>query len=292
MPPEFKDPLWPEPPPDLWRGGRPLAPWKPPVRKVAPPAPPEPGTKENETYLINPDLGPIIPPKGDSQTGQPLGPAFAQMPRDMQRSTVGATYDDMLRQLGKGTVAETAQGLKGSVMDTPEYAAIRQALTGGGPIGAGILRPVNGAVFSATENAAQRLLPKKLLDALKNDKRPGGEYTLDTVADFHPGERGYTEYATNSRTGQQHGPIDIRLNPKMVKGHPETGIHEANHAFSYRRSGEGSPANTGGFDVLPDVVKEGYLHLAEQDLRHAGVYTRADAAAHRLGLAPRYNSLR
>jgi len=289
MPPAFKDPLWPEPPPDLWRGGRPLAPLRP--ARPKPPVEPEVETKEEKTYLVNPDLQITPPPKGDPQTGQPLGPAFTQVPRDMQRRTVDSTMRDMISKLGTPALTDQAQAFKGSVFDTPEYAALRQSMVGGGPIGAGILRPVNGAVFSATEKAAQRLLPPKLLDALKNDTRPGGEYTLDTAAKFGRGEKGYTEYAKNTKTGEQWGPINIRLNPK--KAGFETGIHEANHAFNYRRSGEGTTANTGGFDVLPGPVKEGYLLLAGGDAQHAALYYRADQAARRLGLAPHdYSSLR
>lgn len=68
MPYEFKDPLWPEPEPDLWRGGRPLAPYRPP--KLPPPTEPKP-TEYGPWF---PEEGLEPQPKADPKTGQPVTP--------------------------------------------------------------------------------------------------------------------------------------------------------------------------------------------------------------------------
>lgn len=107
MPPQFKDPLWPEPPVDIWRGGRPLAPYRPPK----PPMPPEPKPNELEHWFPQDGLEPQ--PKADPQQGQPVGPAFAQMPRDFQREAVNQTYGDMVKGYLQRRVAEAGKMTQG-----------------------------------------------------------------------------------------------------------------------------------------------------------------------------------
>lgn len=117
--PAYKDPLWPEPEPDIWRGGRPLAPYRPPV----PPLPPAPKPNEYTPWFPEDDLE--KQPKANPNTGQPVGPAYTQMPRDMQRKLVDATYGDNVRKISKGPSKDVV-----SNMLSEGYRSLDTALNG------------------------------------------------------------------------------------------------------------------------------------------------------------------
>lgn len=210
------------------------------------------------------------------------GPSYVAPPRDAQRAAVDKSYLDMLGQ---------AQQLKGSLFDTPKDKAMRESyeMAEAGPQ-AGVLVPANLAKgFSPAELTAQRLWGKywpKMLEAFKNDKRPGGQYILDLM--HRMGEKGSTEAGfVDPATKGLTGPIRVSLNPK--KFGMETGPHEADHAFAFRRNqqfGKGNQQSRGGFDVLDPEIKELYTKLGGGDPFHGATYYRADEAARRLGLVP------
>jgi hypothetical protein len=122
---DFKDPLWPEPPVDIWQGGRPLA---PPRRRLPPQFElPEIGTPEQKHYIIDPENNPVVPPKGDIQKGQPVGPATAKLPRPYQRQVVDQAHKDWMQGVPKQVDPETlarlsamGQGIYNALEGQPE----------------------------------------------------------------------------------------------------------------------------------------------------------------------------
>jgi hypothetical protein len=210
-----------------------------------------------------------------------VGPAYAKPPRDTQRDAIDKTFRDLV---------ENAHAIKGSVFDTPTDAAFRD-VSDPTRFTAGVLVPKFGAAkgFSPAEQRAQRMWGKywpKLLEAFKNDKRPGGEYILDLLN--KPMVKGETEaaYKGIAEKGLTE-PIRVSLNPKTFG--METGPHEADHAFAIRRNqqwGKGNQQNLGGFKDLDPEIRELYTQIGGGDPFHGATYYRADEAAKRLGLVP------
>jgi hypothetical protein len=250
---------------------------------AAPPrTPDDDATDERQNYIVNPAIQPVAPPKGDVQTGQPVGPAHAAMPRDMQRAAVDATFRNMaVPKISRGPSKQfVSQAL------SEGYNALDTVLNGRPEVRDNVAfsivtprNPVRG--FSKAELAAQELWKRwnpKLFRALETDTRPGGVYRLDLTNAAN--QKGYT-----MRPKEAGGPIDIRINP-LTAG-PETFPHEAQHAFAFRRQprGPGSPLNMGGMNVLPQEVQQEYMRYGGGDPFHAAVYYRADEAAKRTGRA-------
>ena len=220
------------------------------------------------------------------------GPAYTKPPRDVQRGLVDNAFKQVLQDRRPMVQQmDEAQQLKGSLFDTPAHAALRQE-SGADPSGGmkGILVPKGGAGkgFSPVELEAQRLWGKywpKILEAFKNDQRPGGKYILDLVNRAEL--KGETIATFRDRvTPGLITPIQVRLNPKTMG--METGPHEASHAFAYRRNpvyGGGNLPGTGGMEVIDPAVQDLY-HMIGGNPAHAATYFRADEAAKRMGLVP------
>lgn len=274
-PREFKDPLWPEPTPDLWMGRKPLAPWRPPL----PSLPPEPKPTELEPYIVDPDNRPVQPPKGRPETGQPVGPMFTKLPRQDQRGAVDKTFNDLVAG---------ARGIQGSVFDTAFDKALRFGSADSmGGIGA---QPMTGIVANPNNPLFQQLLKRmpRLATALSKAK-PITEYVERDHPDFSRAY-GVTSAVPNETTRvaiMQGNPVSggFGITPEEMKRMALRNVRAPGSSFQSFPKSRGSVADETlaheGYHALyagkypssqsPNVDPERAFDLMERILKRAGV---------------------
>ena len=241
--------------------------------------------------------------EADPFTGQPVATPLSASYKDQIEQMVGM----LANRTGKFSTGGGEPKLAGSVMGETRdrlanvvagylkmFAPDPTDLTGmGGTIvPKGAVRKMVPGGFSRAELKGQKVVHNqnpKLLRALREDKRPGAEYTL-AFENIPKSEKGNLRAGRTSTrlSGEKRAPgstIDIELDPRYAG--MDTPIHEAEHAFSLRRNpaGSGSSQHLGEFESLPKEFQMRYIRM-NNNPQHAATAYRADQAAYRLGLAP------
>lgn len=253
----YKDPLWPEPEESkVWGKGRPLAPLP------MPPLPPAPKPNELEPWIVDPNTPITTPPKADPGTGQPIGPAFAKMPRGSQRQVVDSAYKDLIGN---------ARAIKGSVFDTAFDKAARfgasDSMGGLGP------QPMGGVVINPGHKLFQQLFRRspKFAGGLEKVPEPT-EYLSKTIREMPDawgvtsnlptqahrdlalaggvkGKRGITQEEVKNLAGRGHGATLQSFPGGKVAD--ETLFHEGLHALYSKKF-----PTTQGPELAPQRAQE------------------------------------
>ena len=220
---------------------------------------PEDDTDERQNYIVNPNIQPVAPPKGDVQTGQPVGPAYTAMPRDAQRAMVDSTFRQISRGPSKQMVSNTLSTGMGELAKLDQM----RRNPNRAPIG-GVQMPEPGEVVQSVvanpeHSAFQQLLRQFPAEAEHLIKMPG----ITRYADVAPAEmakiggRAATIPVTEQVAQQvaSHGVIrgvdatveqiaelartpgsTLQLFPKGMSVSPQTPLHEAGHALRFSRT--------------------------------------------------------